>query len=146
MLAPPLGIRPHPNPPALLWPWEHWAIQQQWSECQVHRLIVSLILIANGGLWRGGSLRWTYLSRVFKFIEDNHLRKRKVMVVTTGFGGDSGVSYHLLLEISSPSPGSPRAPPRAEESRRQDELDSLSHQTLGETLLDETTLLLSPEL
>lgn len=68
------------------------------------------------------------------------------VVVTTGFGDDSEVSYHLLLEISSPSPSSPWAPPGAEESHRQDELDSLSHQTLGETLLEETTFLLSPEL
>lgn len=81
-------------------------LRQQSSKCQVHRLIAHLILIANGGLWSSSSLCWSYLSLLFKFIENNCPRKIKMMVVTTSSGDNGVVAYHLWPE-TSPSPSAP---------------------------------------
>lgn len=112
MLPPPLGIPLHPILPVLLWPQEHWAVpvavEAAVSKCQVHRLIAHLILIANGDPWSSSSPCWNYLRLVFKFIENNCPRKRKMMVVTTSSGDSGVVVYHIWPETPSPSPSTPK--------------------------------------
>lgn len=113
---PPLGITtvPQSSGAALIGSRGSWA--PEWlcggcrgssdPMCQVHRLIVYLILIANGGPWRSGSLRWSYLLWVFRIIENNHPRKGEATTAATaGCGDDGGVGS--LCDIPSVAWDSP---------------------------------------